>query len=261
MAPLSSSSSESDLYSTLGISPSATGAEVKKAYIKLAREKHPDVNKSNSAEEFKRIAHAYDILRDVRKRQEYDALRRGGVDADGATTTTRRTTTTRKWRQANQTGGGARSDAYEGASWEDSRFTEQELKNRYARFKSESKSRAENSKWWREEKKEAERNKKEFKEKTFQAQARKAGRDAERLKRSGFVARTGYVWQDAVVAGVSVAIVIGAGTYINRKMEQRAREKHHEKYSMTTTTTMTSPPYPSLPLAANVVGDDDSETK
>jgi len=253
---------ESDLYSTLGISPSATGAEVKKAYIKLAREKHPDVNKSNSAEEFKRIAHAYDILRDVRKRQEYDALRRGGVDADGATTT-RRTTTTRKWRQANQTGGGARSDAYEGASWEDSRFTEQELKNRYARFKSESKSRAENSKWWREEKKEAERNKKEFKEKTFQAQARKAGRDAERLKRSaGFVARTGYVWQDAVVAGVSVAIVIGAGTYINRKMEQRAREKHHEKYSMTTTTTtMTSPPYPSLPLAANVVGDDDSETK
>jgi len=263
MAPLSSSSSESDLYSTLGISPSATGAEVKKAYIKLAREKHPDVNKSNSAEEFKRIAHAYDILRDVRKRQEYDALRRGGVDADGATTT-RRTTTTRKWRQANQTGGGARSDAYEGASWEDSRFTEQELKNRYARFKSESKSRAENSKWWREEKKEAERNKKEFKEKTFQAQARKAGRDAERLKRSaGFVARTGYVWQDAVVAGVSVAIVIGAGTYINRKMEQRAREKHHEKYSMTTTTTttMTSPPSPSPPLAANVVGDDDSETK
>jgi curved DNA-binding protein CbpA len=263
MAPLSSSSLESDLYSTLGISPSATGAEVKKAYIKLAREKHPDVNKSNSAEEFKRIAHAYDILRDVRKRQEYDALRRGGVDADGATTTTRRTTTTRKWRQANQTGGGARSDAYEGASWEDSRFTEQELKNRYARFKSESKSRAENSKWWREEKKEAERNKKEFKEKTFQAQARKAGRDAERLKRSGFVARTGYVWQDAVVAGVSVAIVIGAGTYINRKMEQRAREKHHEKYSMTTTTTtmMTSPPSPSPPLAANVVGDDDSETK
>jgi curved DNA-binding protein CbpA len=260
MAPLSSSSLESDLYSTLGISPSATGAEVKKAYIKLAREKHPDVNKSNSAEEFKRIAHAYDILRDVRKRQEYDALRRGGVDADAATTT-RRTTTTRKWRQANQTGGGARSDAYEGASWEDSRFTEQELKNRYARFKSESKSRAENSKWWREEKKEAERNKKEFKEKTFQAQARKAGRDAERLKRSGFVARTGYVWQDAVVAGVSVAIVIGAGTYINRKMEQRAREKHHEKYSMTTTTTMTSPPSHSPPLAANVVGDDDSETK
>ena len=258
-----------DLYSILGIASTATAGEIKKAYIKLAREKHPDVLKNSlsagdkqEGEEFKKIAHAYDILRDVRKRQEYDALRRGGVDADGATTT-RRTTTTRKWRQANQTGGGARSDAYEGASWEDSRFTEQELKNRYARFKSESKSRAENSKWWREEKKEAERNKKEFKEKTFQAQARKAGRDAERLKRSGFVARTGYVWQDAVVAGVSVAIVIGAGTYINRKMEQRAREKHHEKYSMTTTTTttMTSPPSPSPPLAANVVGDDDSETK
>ena len=91
------------------------------------------------------------------------------------------------------------------------RFTEQELKNRYAKFKSESKSRAENSKWWREEKKEAEKNKKEFNEKAFQARARKAGRDAERLKRSGgFVARTGYVWQDAMVGMVSVAICIGA---------------------------------------------------
>ena len=86
-------------------------------------------------------------------------------------------------------------------------------------------------------KKGAERNRKDFKEKTFQAQARKAGRDAERLKRSGFVARTGYVWQDAVVVGVSLAVCIGAGTYVNRKMEQRARERHHQEYSMTTTTT------------------------
>ena len=89
----------------------------------------------------------------------------------------------------------------------------------------------------KKEKKEAERNRKDFKEKTFQAQARKAGRDAERLKRSGFVARTGYVWQDAVVVGVSLAVCIGAGTYVNRKMEQRARERHHQEYSMTTTTT------------------------
>ena len=133
-----------------------------------------------------------------------------------------------------------RQGYYEGASWEDSRYTEDELKKRYARFKSESKSRAENSKWWREEKKEAERNRKDFKEKTFQAQARKAGRDAERLKRSGFVARTGYVWQDAVVVGVSLAVCIGAGTYVNRKMEQRARERHHQEYSMTTTTTTSS---------------------
>ncbi len=121
------------------------------------------------------------------------------------------------------------------------------LKKRYARFKSESKSRAENSKWWREEKKEAERNRKDFKERTFQAQARKAGRDAERLKRSGFVARTGYVWQDVVVVGVSLAVCIGAGTYVNRKMEQRAREKHHQEYSMTTTTTTTTTTTSSTP--------------
>ena len=237
-----------DLYSILGIASTATAGEIKKAYIKLAREKHPDVLKNSlsagdkrEGEEFKKIAHAYDILRDVRKRREYDVLRKSGGNTSGGFATSEETRTrTRTWRQNNNRGGGGKGDAYEGASWEDSRFTEQELKNRYAKFKSESKSRAENSKWWREEKKEAEKNKKEFNEKAFQARARKAGRDAERLKRSGgFVARTGYVWQDAMVGMVSVAICIGAGTYINRKMEQRAREKHHEEYSMTN-----APPVP-----------------
>ena len=252
-----------DLYSILGIASTATAADIKKAYIALAREQHPDVLKNSLAsgdkqegEEFKKIAHAYDILRDVRKRREYDLLRKSGGNTSGGFATSEETRTrTRTWRQNNNRGGGGKGDAYEGASWEDSRFTEQELKNRYAKFKSESKSRAENSKWWREEKKEAEKNKKEFNEKAFQARARKAGRDAERLKRSGgFVARTGYVWQDAMVGMVSVAICIGAGTYINRKMEQRAREKHHEEYSMTNAP-------PPVPHVDGDGGNDDVQNK
>lgn len=63
-----------DLYSVLGVSRSATKAEIKSAYHKLARKHHPDVNKDNaeSAEKFKEISAAYDILGDADKRKKYD---------------------------------------------------------------------------------------------------------------------------------------------------------------------------------------------
>src|SRR6056300_1685086 len=61
------------LYETLGISSSASDAEIKKAYRKLARQYHPDVNKEASAEEkFKEINAAYEILSDKEKKQQYD---------------------------------------------------------------------------------------------------------------------------------------------------------------------------------------------
>jgi len=61
------------LYETLEIAEGSSEAEIKKAYRKLARKYHPDVNKDKGAEEkFKEINSAYEILSDKEKRQQYD---------------------------------------------------------------------------------------------------------------------------------------------------------------------------------------------
>ncbi|MFV0390064.1 MAG: molecular chaperone DnaJ [Pyrinomonadaceae bacterium] len=63
-----------DYYKSLGVNKSADGAEIKKAYRKLARKYHPDVNPGDkSAEEkFKEIQEAYDVLSDEKKRKVFD---------------------------------------------------------------------------------------------------------------------------------------------------------------------------------------------
>lgn len=63
------------LYDTLEIQESATEAEIKKAYRKLARQYHPDINKDPKAEEkFKEINAAYEILSDKQKKAQYDRV-------------------------------------------------------------------------------------------------------------------------------------------------------------------------------------------
>ncbi|MGM0518718.1 MAG: DnaJ C-terminal domain-containing protein [Campylobacterota bacterium] len=61
------------LYETLEVNENASVAEIKKAYRKLARKYHPDVNKDPQAEEkFKEINAAYEVLSDPEKKQQYD---------------------------------------------------------------------------------------------------------------------------------------------------------------------------------------------
>ncbi|WP_141051135.1 DnaJ C-terminal domain-containing protein [Aliarcobacter cryaerophilus] len=61
------------LYETLEVSENASADEIKKAYRKLARKYHPDVNKDPKAEEkFKEINAAYEVLSDPEKKQQYD---------------------------------------------------------------------------------------------------------------------------------------------------------------------------------------------
>jgi curved DNA-binding protein len=65
-----------DHYDTLGVSRTASEDEIRRAYRKLARENHPDVNKDPGAEQrFKDVSEAYEVLRDPDRRANYD---RGG---------------------------------------------------------------------------------------------------------------------------------------------------------------------------------------
>jgi len=68
---------EKDFYKELGVTKTATSAEIKKAYRKLARDLHPDKNPGNkrAEEKFKAVSEAYDVLSDDTKRKEYDEAR------------------------------------------------------------------------------------------------------------------------------------------------------------------------------------------
>ena len=70
-----------DHYEVLGVSREATDDQIKKAYRKLARELHPDVNPSEEAQErFKAVTHAYEVLSDPDERRKFDM---GGNDPFG----------------------------------------------------------------------------------------------------------------------------------------------------------------------------------
>jgi DnaJ-class molecular chaperone len=71
-----------DLYSVLGVAKTASADQITKAYRKLAKKLHPDLNPGDTAaeEKFKQVSHAYSILKDPEQRGKYD---RGEIDASG----------------------------------------------------------------------------------------------------------------------------------------------------------------------------------
>jgi len=72
-----------DPYKALGLTKTATDAEIKKAYRKIARDSHPDLNPGDNQAEakFKAASAAYDLLKDPEMRRRFDA---GEIDASGA---------------------------------------------------------------------------------------------------------------------------------------------------------------------------------
>jgi DnaJ-class molecular chaperone len=107
-----------DPYLELGVSRTATAAEIRKAFHKLAKANHPDTNPGNAAaeERFKKVSAAFDIIGDVEKRKKFDA---GLIDADGRESMGGFGAESPWGGRPGARGGGSRAETFEGADLSD----------------------------------------------------------------------------------------------------------------------------------------------
>ncbi|MGH2855914.1 MAG: DnaJ domain-containing protein, partial [Solirubrobacteraceae bacterium] len=81
---MSASQMPRDYYEVLGVARGADDGEIKKAFRRVARELHPDVNQAPDAEErFKEAAEAYEVLSDADRRATYDRYGHDGLRSGG----------------------------------------------------------------------------------------------------------------------------------------------------------------------------------
>jgi len=82
--PASDDQTLTDFYEVLGVERSASDAEIKRAFRRLAQQWHPDVNTDPEAQQrFKEVNEAYQVLSDPQRRQSYDMFGRAGLGGAG----------------------------------------------------------------------------------------------------------------------------------------------------------------------------------
>ena len=216
------------LYDVLGVSPSASSSEIKRAYLDLARVYHPDVSSSSPREDddtFAKISHAYDVLKNPVSRRAYDAV------ALAPTTTRSSAASSRAWSPANANW--RRRPGFENSyAFDDDDDADEEAdasgregasavhERRAEAERARARAKADAARWWKHERAAAERRRRAFAESAAAKTARRGERFTD-ATRALWQTRAGVVWQDAVVMAIGVGVACFAATRAMRAIGGR----------------------------------------